>query len=175
MPYPPNVENPHCILYYWDSGNFIFILTDTKIIMYDLDKQIMVKIYQYPLDPIIDTRDIYGCVDSHRKLIYVVFSTQNVFAFSIIKNRWIKLNETNLNPSSSLFSPSLFSPNVAFIPSPFNRTIAVYHEKGKFVYNSKKKQLMEFQPEEMNMYQFCDISEQFQGGYNWKKSGIKLY
>ena len=62
---PPKMRIPHMILYHYDSGNnYVFMLQQGSMILYNLDKQIVEKEYQYPFRAcVIHSLDPYGCVD----------------------------------------------------------------------------------------------------------------
>ena len=70
---PPQMRDPHKVLYHNNGGNYIWVIQIGKLTLYNLDKQTVKK--QYPFPAYLRTyADPYGCLDPVKgNFLYIHF------------------------------------------------------------------------------------------------------
>ena len=145
---PPDVFKPGCATDYLNhNGNIIFIeyTNDEDDLMaiceYNLDKQIITKMYEYPLNRLDDTMVMGMTIDRKNHMLYML-GDDLLLTLDLNQNCWdiISRNEQN---SAEIQQGNITISNFYFIPSPVNELhlTSKYHWK----LDKKQRQLIKFE------------------------------
>ena len=134
---PGIVDFINDMFYHWNGGNFVIMLAVGKIIIYDLDKQIIKEEYEPPNQ---DDYMEFGCFDPQKNIIYMKSGhiKGGPSAFNLTTKEWIKLDLDDIPcPIYQTHTPRFF-----FIPSPINQTHFFLNGSQYLMLNNYDKKLL---------------------------------
>ena len=188
FPKPSFVESTP--VYYFDNGNFIFIVALDGIYKYDLDKQVIAEFYSYAFGSPHSC-----CFNPVNRTFYIIDGyLQWWITFNLDTEEWNILFEEETN--------SVTASNLKYIPSPINQIHVIqnddhyiisndinetrfvasnigiktirnnHYAKTKLIYNNQTNELMAFHYGKEIL--LCNIYDRAQENFSWRKCRITL-